>query len=250
MIGVFGILSVLYLYLIVKGNVIMPVYIGFGAAIVLTALSSLMMRVWRIEFDERDDQFLYRSSFAVTHKISYGEILSYNEDMNAITLKTAKKTFVMEPLSVNIELFLKELRKHHVPKAKRNMTIQMKTSHKVIYLIIGIGWTGMAVFLCTLAKKEDWWLAVVFIVCTVMVIYSVIRAFRWKITIHSGLSYFEYRGAFSKVRNVNYKNCTAKEWLHEYIVIKEGKKHIIANSNAENIDLLKKEMKANGKHIY
>ena len=252
MLGCTAVLSVVYFFLIVFPNesVDIFVYTLFGAFVLLSAAVTVMMRLWKIEFGEIDDFFLYRSAFGIRRKIRYQDLKSYQTGTNTITLKTQNKTFFVEVFSLNIELFLKQIRANKIQKQPNN-EVHFKTSHKVGYLLIAILWAGLTVFVGVLPKENgEEWLVYVFAAVCAITIYAALRAFLWKINIHRGLSFFEYKSVFKKTRPVYYKDCMAKGILRDYILIKYSGGYIIINKNMENIDRLQKAFRANGVKEY
>ena len=164
MLGCTAVLSVVYFFLIVFPNesVDIFVYTLFGAFVLLSAAVTVMMRLWKIEFGEIDDFFLYRSAFGIRRKIRYQDLKSYQTGTNTITLKTQNKTFFVEVFSLNIELFLKQIRANKIQKQPNN-EVHFKTSHKVGYLLIAILWAGLTVFVGVLPKENgEEWLVYVF----------------------------------------------------------------------------------------
>lgn len=247
MLGCTALLSVVYMILVLFPNesVTVFVYSFFGAFTLFCATVTIMMRLWKIEFDEGIDYFHYRSSYGIKHKIYYKDITEYKIGTSTVTLKTQKRTYYIEMFSLNIELFLKQIKIHHVPKQQNNI-VRFKTSHKAVYLLTSILWVGLTVFVGGLSTENaEKGVVYVFIALTFIIIYMTLRAFFWKIKIYNGLSFFEYKGVFTKTRVVYYKDCTAKEILRDYILLKHSRGYIIIGKNMENIDRLQKAFREN-----
>ena len=76
MLGCTALFSVVYMILVLFPNesVSVFVYSFFGAFTLFCATVTIMMRLWKIEFDEGVDYFHYRSSYGIKHKIYYSLI--------------------------------------------------------------------------------------------------------------------------------------------------------------------------------
>ena len=92
--------------------------IVFALGFVLSAVVVELCLVWRIHVFKNENCFIIKTEFLNTYKLKYDECLSYKYKNNVIVLKASvngrKKTFLMDPFSTNMEVFLSMLKKYKV----------------------------------------------------------------------------------------------------------------------------------------
>ena len=90
------------------------VYIGITAFVLLGIFIIWSSKVWAIWVYKNTNYFVYRTCFGKRYKILYHECLSFKLGENSLVLRTEKRCFIVDVMSINLEHFVYELRQNKV----------------------------------------------------------------------------------------------------------------------------------------
>lgn len=104
----------LWAVLFPNGTATWWVYSGLTVFVLLGVSIIWSSKVWAIWVYQNENYFIYRTCLGKRYQIFYHECMNFKLGENLLVLRTEKKRFIIDRMSINIEHFVFELRQNKV----------------------------------------------------------------------------------------------------------------------------------------